>query len=63
MHGDLLARTRELIAGCECEHGCPTCVGPIGNTGPLAKTVALRILELVTGSTERLQVRRRELTG
>ena len=31
------ARTRELIAGCECEHGCPTCVGPVGNTGPLAK--------------------------
>src|SRR5206468_4872891 len=24
MHDDLLARTRELIAGCECEHGCPT---------------------------------------
>jgi hypothetical protein len=22
-------------------------VGPIGNTGPLAKTVALRILELI----------------
>jgi DEAD/DEAH box helicase domain-containing protein len=54
MHGDLLARTRALIAGCGCAHGCPTCVGPIGNTGPLAKTVALRILELVTGSTERL---------
>ena len=47
MHADLLARTRALIASCECEHGCPTCVGPIGNTGPLAKTVALRILELV----------------
>ena len=47
MHDDLLVRTRELIAGCECEHGCPTCVGPIGNTGPLAKTVALRILELL----------------
>ena len=42
---DLLERTRELIAGCECEHGCPTCVGPLGNTGPLAKTVALRILD------------------
>ena len=38
MHDELLARTRELIAGCECENGCPTCVGPIGNTGPLAKT-------------------------
>jgi DEAD/DEAH box helicase domain-containing protein len=47
MHDDLLARTRLLIAGCECQHGCPTCVGPIGNTGPLAKTVALRILDLI----------------
>jgi len=47
MHGDLLTRTRELIAGCECEHGCPTCVGPIGNTGPLAKIVAVRILDLI----------------
>jgi DEAD/DEAH box helicase domain-containing protein len=51
MHEDLLARTRHLIAGCECAHGCPTCVGPIGNIGPLAKTVALRILDLI--STDR----------
>jgi DEAD/DEAH box helicase domain-containing protein len=48
MHDELLSRTRDLIAGCECEHGCPTCVGPVGNTGPLAKLVALRILDLVT---------------
>ena len=49
---DLLHRTRELIAGCACEHGCPTCVGPLGNTGPLAKVVALRILDsLVAPST------------
>ncbi len=52
MHDDLLARTRALIAGCECEHGCPTCVGPVGNTGPLAKTVALRILELLSGPAQ-----------
>jgi DEAD/DEAH box helicase domain-containing protein len=45
MHDELLSRTRELIAACECEHGCPTCVGPVGNTGPLAKVVALRILD------------------
>jgi DEAD/DEAH box helicase domain-containing protein len=45
MHADLLTRTRELIAGCDCESGCPSCVGPIGETGPLAKTVALRILD------------------
>jgi len=45
MHADLLRRTREVIASCECEHGCPTCVGPVGNTGPLAKLVALRVLD------------------
>jgi DEAD/DEAH box helicase domain-containing protein len=56
MHGELLARTRQLIAGCECEHGCPTCVGPVGNTGPLAKTVALRILDLL-GRAEALAIR------
>jgi DEAD/DEAH box helicase domain-containing protein len=48
MDDELRQRTRELIAGCECQQGCPTCVGPIGNTGPLAKTVALRILDLIT---------------
>ncbi|HTM03167.1 MAG TPA: DEAD/DEAH box helicase [Vicinamibacterales bacterium] len=52
MHGDLLARTRELIAACECEHGCPTCVGPVGNTGPMAKAVALRILDRVAGQQQ-----------
>ena len=45
MHADLLRRTRDVIASCACEHGCPTCVGPVGNTGPLAKLVALRILD------------------
>jgi DEAD/DEAH box helicase domain-containing protein len=45
MHEELLGRTYELIVGCECDHGCPTCVGPIGETGPQAKRVALRILD------------------
>jgi DEAD/DEAH box helicase domain-containing protein len=57
MHDELLARTRELIAGCDCEHGCPTCVGPIGNTGPLAKTVALRILDLIATDSHELVAR------
>ncbi len=42
---ELLSQTSALIAGCECDTGCPMCVGPIGETGPLAKTVALRILQ------------------
>jgi len=47
MHHELLASTRRLIAECGCESGCPSCVGPIGNTGPLAKAAALRILDLL----------------
>jgi DEAD/DEAH box helicase domain-containing protein len=47
MDEELRRRTHDLIAGCECQHGCPTCVGPVGNTGPMAKIVALRILELI----------------
>jgi DEAD/DEAH box helicase domain-containing protein len=47
MHQELLDRTRELIDGCECDHGCPGCVGPVGDTGPLAKLAALRILSLL----------------
>ena len=45
MHELLLQRTRDLIAGCPCESGCPSCVGPEGNTGPHAKHVASRILD------------------
>jgi DEAD/DEAH box helicase domain-containing protein len=45
MHDQLLADTREVIASCTCDRGCPSCVGPVGETGPLAKQVALTILE------------------
>jgi DEAD/DEAH box helicase domain-containing protein len=47
MHRELLTSTRRLIAECQCENGCPGCVGPVGNTGPMAKAAALRILDLV----------------
>jgi len=44
MHLILLDRTRELVEGCPCESGCPSCVGPEGNTGPHAKAVATQIV-------------------
>jgi DEAD/DEAH box helicase domain-containing protein len=47
MHGELVASTRRLIAECDCQSGCPGCVGPVGNAGPLAKAAALRILDLL----------------
>jgi DEAD/DEAH box helicase domain-containing protein len=43
----LLAKTRELIAACECEDGCPSCIGPAGELAPRAKEAALAILERV----------------
>ncbi len=42
---ELLTRTRELIAACPCENGCPSCVGPAGDKSERAKEVALTILE------------------
>jgi DEAD/DEAH box helicase domain-containing protein len=56
MHADLMERTRELIARCACENGCPTCVGPIGETGPQAKAVALRLLDHLVGRAAALPV-------
>jgi DEAD/DEAH box helicase domain-containing protein len=50
MHDELLDATRRLIEECECASGCPGCVGPVGNTGPLAKAAALRILGLLTAA-------------
>ena len=45
----LLQRTAELIAGCSCEHGCPSCVGPIGEVGEMGKQVAARLLAGIIG--------------
>jgi DEAD/DEAH box helicase domain-containing protein len=47
MRAALLGKTRDLIAGCPCESGCPSCVGPLGEVGPMAKAVALDILARV----------------
>ncbi len=52
MHLLLLDRTRELIDGCPCESGCPSCVGPEGDTGPHAKAVASRILAALLATPE-----------
>jgi len=44
-HSLLVQKTRELISACECEQGCPSCVGPAGDLAPRAKEAALAILD------------------
>jgi DEAD/DEAH box helicase domain-containing protein len=44
-HDLLMQKTRELISSCECEEGCPSCVGPAGDLAPRAKEAALAILD------------------
>jgi DEAD/DEAH box helicase domain-containing protein len=46
-HELLMQKTRELIAACACEQGCPSCVGPAGDLAPRAKQAALAILDLL----------------
>lgn len=44
----LFGKARELIDKCGCEHGCPSCVGPVGEVGPSSKEAARRILRAIT---------------
>ncbi|MDI6770630.1 MAG: DUF1998 domain-containing protein [Anaerolineales bacterium] len=45
MHTDLLARALELVQECECEDGCPSCVGPGGENGVGGKQETMAILK------------------
>jgi len=45
VHEILLQKTREMIHGCPCEKGCPSCVGPAGEKCEKTKEAALAILE------------------
>jgi DEAD/DEAH box helicase domain-containing protein len=45
LHGKLVSEARELISGCPCHDGCPSCVGPVGEVGVRGKEMALAILE------------------
>jgi DEAD/DEAH box helicase domain-containing protein len=51
-HNLLVQKTRELIAGCGCAAGCPSCVGPAGDLAPRAKEAALAILDRLNGRFE-----------
>ena len=45
LHHELLRGARDLVRGCGCESGCPSCVGPATEVGPDAKANTLAILK------------------
>ena len=49
MHAELLRRALELVEECECEDGCPSCVGPAGENGVGGKQETIALLEQLTG--------------
>jgi DEAD/DEAH box helicase domain-containing protein len=65
VHEILLRKTQELIAGCACQQGCPSCVGPAGEKCERTKEVALAILAKLgeTGGAENLPALNRIATG
>jgi hypothetical protein len=40
----LVRAAREVLERCACEHGCPACIGPLEEVGPLGKATALGVL-------------------
>ena len=49
MHRRLMEGAQDLISLCACESGCPSCVGPPGETGAGAKSAAIAILQALLG--------------
>jgi DEAD/DEAH box helicase domain-containing protein len=45
LHDELIDRAHELVAGCACTDGCPSCVGPAGEEGIGGKRATLALLE------------------
>ncbi|MBL8101103.1 MAG: DEAD/DEAH box helicase [Anaerolineales bacterium] len=45
IHDELIQRAFELVSQCECEDGCPSCVGPGGENGYGGKAETLAILK------------------
>ena len=46
-HTDLLQQTFSLISRCQCENGCPSCVGPAMEVGGKSKRVSVDILKML----------------
>jgi DEAD/DEAH box helicase domain-containing protein len=48
LHDDLLHAARELVNACNCEGGCPACIGP-GHPDDQARSQLKRLLQVLVG--------------
>jgi DEAD/DEAH box helicase domain-containing protein len=53
LHDELVLRAQELVSACECEDGCPSCVGPGGENGYGGKRETLALLQVLGMSGKR----------
>jgi DEAD/DEAH box helicase domain-containing protein len=44
-HRDLLGAALDVVTRCSCPVGCPACVGPTAEVGPLGKETVVRLLQ------------------
>lgn len=51
---ELAQRARERLEHCQCESGCPSCVGPPNEVGNASRLVALAILNTMMAPVEEL---------
>lgn len=51
LHDALMLRAYELVSGCECADGCPSCVGPGGEQGVGSKAETLALLKALSNSS------------
>ena len=49
LHHELLTQAYETVASCECEDGCPSCVGPVGEEGSGGKAETVALLKALIG--------------
>ena len=50
LHEEIIKYSQELVSSCECSDGCPSCVGPGGESGSGGKQETLAILEALNGT-------------
>ena len=40
-----MEKALQVARDCDCEYGCPSCVGPVGEIGQDGKATAIRLLK------------------